>query len=321
MTSHDSTHEKPGRILVIDDSKIERFLLRERIEAENFELIEASSGSEGLAQARAERPDLILLDLGLPGWDGFETLKRLKDDPLTRSIPIIFLSGAATTVEKARGLDLGAVDFVTKPFDPIELRARVRAALRMKHLQDQLEEQAHLDGLTGLGNRHAMQDRLAAEWAACRRRGSPLALLIADLDHFKRINDEHGHSAGDEVLRRVAQTLRSSVRASDLVARYGGEEFVVIAPECDLSGALILAERFRANLAALRVVVGGRVLTLTTSIGVATAFDPRPIDVRQLLLDADRALYQAKHAGRNMVRASTRGTEAVGAIGGSATST
>src|SRR5262249_54634631 len=146
---------------------------------------------------------------------------------------------------------LGAVDYVTKPFDPVELKARIRVALRIKRLQDLLEERAYLDGLTGLPNRFALDDRLATEWARLHRHGGTLAVWIADLDHFKAINDTHGHPAGDEILRGAARILSSTIRTTDLAARLGGEEFVVIAPHCDLDGAFKTAERFRERLAAL----------------------------------------------------------------------
>ena len=314
-----SISETPRRVLVIDDSDACRHLVRVQLRTEALEIAEAPDGPAGLEVARRERPDLILLDVALPGCDGFELIRHFKDDPLTRSIPVIFLS-AASTRDMARGLDLGAVDFVPKPFDPIELRARVRAALRTKALQDMLEQRAHLDGLTGLGNRHALEERLDIEWSTCGRRGHPLAVLIADLDHFKRINDLHGHSAGDEILRRAAWTLRGSVRAGDFVARYGGEEFVVVAPDCDLIGAVTMAERFRAAFAEATVEFSGRPIPATASAGVAAAHvaaAPAPAPPRAdeparppaprhdgafaLLGQADRALYRAKAAGRNAV--------------------
>src|SRR4051794_19753178 len=148
---------------------------------------------------------------------------------------------------------MGAVDFISKPFDPVELLARVGSALRTKALLDLLESRAHLDGLTELGNRFALRERLPREWEVCRRRNCPMSAVIADLDHFKKINDRHGHSAGDEVLRLAAATLRRHVREGDFVARYGGEEFVVIAPDSNLDGALVMAERFRREIADLKV--------------------------------------------------------------------
>ncbi len=235
-------------ILVIEDSALTRRCLRSVLESE-ASVLEASDGDEGLILARSRRPDLILLDVGLPGPDGFETLRRLKADSQTSAIPVIFLSALTEPRSRARGLDLGAVDFVAKPFDPIDLRARVGVALRTKTMQDKLERRAHVDALTGLGNRHALNDRLQAECRSCRARGVPLAALIVDLDNFKSVNDRLGHPTGDDLLRAAARALRESIRDGDFVARHGGDEFVVIAPDCDRDGAWAMGDRFRLVIA------------------------------------------------------------------------
>jgi diguanylate cyclase (GGDEF)-like protein len=301
MRSEQPVLEMTRRVLVIDDAPTSRAMVRAQLAPEAIELREASDGERGLEAARAWKPDLILLDLTLPGWDGFETLRRLKDDPVTTSIPVIFLSGHTDTAEKAMGLDLGAVDFVSKPCDATELRARVRAALRTKYLQDLLEQRAHLDGLTGLANRHALEARLASEFALCPRRRSPLVVLLADLDDFKTVNDTYGHPAGDEVLRCTARALRSSVRAGDFVARYGGEEFIVVAPDCDLLGGIVIAERFRARVERLEVPIYRSRIHTTASLGVAATTDFASIDPAELLERADRAVYAAKSRGRNRI--------------------
>jgi diguanylate cyclase (GGDEF)-like protein len=171
----------------------------------------------------------------------------------------------------------------------------------MKELQDLLEQRAHVDGLTGLGNRLALEERLESAWEQCQRRDSPLTVLLADLDHFKRINDRHGHVIGDEVLRRAAVVLREAVRAGDFVGRFGGEEFVVVAPDCDLEGGIALAERFRQRIAAPLSVGHDLGWVVTTSVGVATETQPGSLRPEVLLWRADRALYQAKAAGRNAV--------------------
>jgi diguanylate cyclase (GGDEF)-like protein len=296
-----SVDQERVRLLVVDDSRFERLRLRRQFMDDAMTILEASDGPAGLRAAREERPDLILLDLRLPGLDGFETLRRLKDDPATQSIPVIYFSSTNSTSDKARGLDLGAADFVSKPADPIELRARLFAALRHKRRHDALEARALRDGLTGLANRHALDERLRADWVACRGAERPLALWITDLDHFKRINDAHGHAVGDHVLRAAADCLRASVRATDCVARFGGEEFVVVARDCGLSGAAKIAARFRAALSALDIPAPDTPLRATVSVGVASAFDPVPIEPETLLVNADRALYQAKQSGRNSV--------------------
>ncbi len=294
--------DRPSKILLVDDSELQRHWLRKRLGSERTEIIEAADGLSGLEMCLTERPDLILLDLNIPYFDGFEILRRLKDDRRTFSIPVIVVSGATATAEKARGLDLGAVDYVTKPFDVIELKARIRVALRTKRMQDMLEERAHVDGLTGLSNRLALEDRLATEWARHQRHGGALAVWVADLDHFKTVNDTYGHPAGDEVLRRASEIIRASVRTTDMTARFGGEEFVVVAPHCGLPGAFKTAERFRDGLAATPVMVEGEAIRVTASVGIASWPEDPADSAAELLAIADRALYQAKAAGRNNVR-------------------
>ncbi|MDB5350024.1 MAG: diguanylate cyclase protein [Planctomycetota bacterium] len=294
------------RILVIDESRVSRSLVREHLQEESVVIVEAENGRDGMALASRERLDLILMDLSMPIGDGFETIRQLKDDPRTRAIPVIFLSAESASAAKAKGLDLGAVDFISRPFDPVELKARVRAALRTKSLQDALEEQAHLDGLTGLGNRLALEERLLADWNLCNRRDTPISLLIADLDRFKAVNDQHGHAAGDAILQQIASVLRDSVRDGDFVARYGGEEFVVVAPDCDLGGAISMGERFRSAVGAMRTPTKSGHIVITTSVGVCSC---RPMESSpgELLGHADSALYQAKSAGRDSVWVNDRG--------------
>ncbi len=295
------------KVLVVEDNDLERQMIRQRLRLDRVELFEAAAGLAALEVARTALPDLILLDLQLPDISGFEVINLLKEDPATRSIPVIFVSATGAVDAKVRALDLGAIDFVTKPFDPAELRARLRVAFRLKFQQDLLEKRAHLDALTGLANRLAMRERLDAEWSACRRRGTPLSILILDVDHFKRINDRFGHAAGDEALRRVSEALRAVARGSDLVARFGGEEFVLVAPDCDKLGALGLAERAREQVEALRLAFDAAVHALTASVGAATAAaelspdQPSPEGPDALLGRADRALYEAKASGRNAV--------------------
>ena len=302
MVTTDLPGDRPRRILLIEDSEIDRLWLRARLSCDQIVVQEAADGESGLSACRADPPDLILLDLGLPLCDGFEILRRLKDDARTEPIPVIVVSATDHSADKAHGLDLGAVDYVTKPYDMVELQARIRAALRTKRLQELLEQRAHVDGLTGLANRLALEERLATEWGMHQRHGGALAVWIADLDHFKRVNDTHGHAAGDEALRRAAAVLRSSIRATDLAARYGGEEFMVIAPHCGLAGSLKTAERFRTRLACSTIATDrGASFRVTVSVGVASAPEDQVSSPAELLARADLALYQAKSLGRNQV--------------------
>ena len=304
MTRDDRSSDTPPRILVVDHDELERLLIKHRFRLDRLHLIEAVDGRSALEAAWSTDLDLILLDLHLPDQSGFEVIRRLKDDPRTRSVPVIFLSAISGSDDKVRALDLGAVDFVTKPFDPAELRARIRVALRMKSYHDLLEEQAQLDGLTGLSNRRALEQRLDAEWSVARRRGGPISLVIVDLDHFKRINDRFGHAAGDETLRTAALALKSVARSSDFVARFGGEEFVLIAPDADVEGAVQLAERVRERIESLAPTFENMPSSITASAGVAsiTAIDEEEASAHVLFDRADQALYAAKADGRNTVR-------------------
>ncbi len=289
------------RVLLVENNPSDRQLLRNWLNAEAIETYEAVDIITALSNCQKYQPSLVLLQLRLNTWDGYEVIKRLKEDPRTRSIPVIFLASSALTHEKARGIDMGAVDFVSKPFDAVELLARVNSALRTKALLDLLEQRAHLDGLTELGNRFALQDTLPREFTATIEKGAPLSLLIADLDHFKKVNDQYGHAAGDEVLRRMAMILRETVRPTDFLARYGGEEFVVLCPDCDRHTASKTAERIREGVSDLKVMFRTSMVHVTSSVGFATVTAPYPADSQDLLERADQALYRAKSSGRNAV--------------------
>jgi len=291
--------EVPRRVLIVESSSSERWWLRNELIAGQMEVFDAADLIMALRAIPIFRPNLILAQLRLSTYGGLELVRRVKQDSGNQLIPILLYTDIATAEERIRAFDLGASDVVSKPFMGAELVARVRAALRTRHLLTVLEQQAHLDGLTGLANRGVLEDRFPREWEACRRRGAPLAVVIADLDRFKAINDRHGHAAGDEVLRQSAACLARTVRTSDLVARYGGEEFVVIAPDCELRAAIRLADRFRAAIAALGIVEHGVAIPVTVSVGVAGTATLDGATPGELLRQADAALYRAKESGRN----------------------
>ena len=288
------------KVLLIDDCPSIHGLVRARLREEPFELHSASNGESGLEAAVRLQPDLVLLDVDMPVIDGFTVCKRLKDDPQTIHVPVIFLTGATSTPEKIRGLELGAVDYITKPFDPAELRARVRASLRTKYLMDLLSRKAMIDGLTGLFNRAYFKTRLEAELSLARRAAKPLSCILGDVDRFKQINDAFGHTFGDEVLCGIAQVLGERTRAEDTVCRYGGEEFVVLCPNTPLAESVALAERLRAAIEHTHWTRGGITVAVTCSFGVAE-ISSQPTST--LVEDADQALYAAKQAGRNRVSA------------------
>ena len=301
MIPSGSIHLTSRRVLLIENSPGDRKLLRTWLNTEMIDTFEAVDIMTGLAACQKYVPNLILLQLRLNTWDGFEVIRRLKEDPRTRSIPVIFLANSALTAEKAKGIDMGAVDFVSQPYDSVELLARVHSALRTKALLDLLEQRAHLDGLTELGNRFALQQMLPQEIETCIQANAPLSLVIADLDHFKKVNDQYGHAAGDEILRRFAVILRHAARETDFLARYGGEEFVVLCPNCDLATALDTAERIRMGVAEHPVAFRNTTIRVTASLGVLSTSNLVGEDPRTLVDRADQALYRAKSAGRNAV--------------------
>ena len=288
----------PQNVLVIDDSPEIHALLRARLKDEPITLHFAESGQAGLAMVADIKPDVILLDVHMPEMDGFQVCRMIKANPATVNVPIIFLTGADKTEEKIRGLELGATDYVTKPFDPAELRARVRAALRAAYLMDLLSRKAMIDGLTGLWNRTYLDSRLEAEVAHARRTSRSVSCIMLDVDHFKSINDRYGHPFGDEVLRMIAVALGASCRSEDVVCRYGGEEFAVLLPNTNAAAASELAERLRRAIEGEAMKFKGQVVKVTSSFGVSELSDDTATRVIEC---ADKALYEAKQSGRNRV--------------------
>ncbi len=293
----------PQTVLAIDDSPDVHRLLDVRLRPEGLILHHALGADEGLAMARNLVPDLVLLDVDLPLLTGFEVCQRLKEDPATTAIPVIFLTGADEVYTKVQGFDLGAVDYVVKPFDPAELRARVRAALRTKRFHDLLAARSHVDGLTGIWNRTYFNQRLGEEISAAQRYGRTVSLVMLDLDHFKVLNDSFGHPFGDQVLQAVGDVLHTHLRTTDAPCRYGGEEFALILTETDEQGALLTAERIRAQIAEVPFRPKDRHVQVTASVGVAVSsfFERGALSMSAMLTAADDALYEAKHEGRNRV--------------------
>jgi diguanylate cyclase (GGDEF)-like protein len=287
------------KLLIVDDSPDALDVARVRLAKEGLEILCADGGVSGLELAHREKPDLILLDLEMPDMSGFDVCRALKADVDLCMIPVLFVSASSTAEDKVRGLDLGAVDYVTKPFDAFELRARVRAALRTKHLQDLLIEHAHIDPLTGLPNRRALMENLQREWSRMQRYGNRLSFIMADVDHFKRVNDTYGHHIGDKLLQELAHVIEKQCRQTDLPCRYGGEEFAIVVPEPTEGGAASLAERCRQEVAKIQIAAGNEMVGATVSFGVADATHAPSSEI--LVIHADNALYQAKNSGRNMV--------------------
>jgi diguanylate cyclase (GGDEF)-like protein len=286
-------------VLLIDDSVDVHRLLLARLRHEQIELIGTTKSCEGVDMAKRHKPATILLDVDMPGMDGFEVLRALKDDPATNNMPVIVLSAKAGSEDKVTAFDLGATDYVTKPFDLAELRARLRATLRLDHLLRLLSERADVDGLTGLGNRAAFNKRWTEKVAECRRYGTPLSLALLDVDFFKRINDTYGHPAGDQVLVELARMLQGESRAPDVACRYGGEEFALIMPNTGPQEAQVVAERVRDALAA-RVWQRHPDSPITASVGlVGTNGGCGDVTPEAWLEATDHNLYAAKRSGRN----------------------
>lgn len=267
----------------------------------------ACDGLDGFRQMRQHAVDLVLCDLDMPGFDGFKFLRMVSGDSKLQHTPVILLTGHEDMGTKVKGLSAGASDYLTKPFDDLELIARVNVHLKLKRLQDELSEKncelekiARIDALTGVSNRRHLMEVLQTEFERCRRYTRPFALLMFDLDHFKKVNDTYGHQAGDAVLVEVAAALQTALRLNDTVGRYGGEEFAVVLPETDAEAALLVGERCRTLVEELNVNYGAKLpLKVTASIGLAAVPDAGICDLDGLIKVADSALYRAKGAGRN----------------------
>jgi two-component system, cell cycle response regulator len=298
-------------ILLVDDSTVLRTQIRSMLEQglEIDRYLEADDGLKGFKLMIESQPDLVICDLVMPGFDGLKFLSLRATRPELLHVPVLILTAEGDTNRKVEVLDRGASDYVTKPFNEKELIARVRVHLRVKVLQDELRQAnarldalAVTDGLTGLFNRRHFDGLLVNEVKRTLRYKTPLALILIDLDHFKRVNDEHGHAVGDLVLRNVSRAIAESVRATDFVARYGGEELAVILTQTPLAGARDVAERLRHRIESIAHVHDNGTLQRTASFGLA-ALDgaDEPIDPQELVRRADECLYKAKNAGRNRV--------------------
>lgn len=290
-------------VLAIDDSPDIHRLLDVRLRPEHLVVHHALEAEQGLAMAESLRPDLILLDVDMPLVTGFEVCRKLKENPALSNVPVIFLTGAAEVHTKVQGFDLGAIDYVTKPFEPAELRARVRAALRTKRYHDLLAARSHVDALTGIWNRAYFDRRIGENIADVRRHGRMLSLLMMDVDCFKSLNDGYGHPFGDLVLQHVGEMLHGQLRSTDSPCRYGGEEFGILLTDTDESGASVIAERLRAALAAHTFRPRDRAVQVTASFGVACTamLSGEKLEASSLVIAADDALYEAKQTGRNRV--------------------
>jgi diguanylate cyclase (GGDEF)-like protein len=293
------------KILIVDDEPINIKILAEILKNPDHEILTATNGVTALELASVEDPDLILLDIMMPQVDGYEVCSSLKSDKQTRNIPVIFVTACGEEDDETLGLELGAVDYITKPIHPSIVKARVKNHLELKRKRDILEALSITDGLTGIANRRRFDEFLNYEWMRAKRASSCLSLIMMDIDYFKLYNDHYGHPEGDKCLHKVAMALTKSVkRATDLVARYGGEEFSCVLPLTDEKGALSLAHEIQHHIIALHIPHQYSAVAdyITMSIGVATMIPDRFSLPETLIEAADKALYEAKISGRNQTR-------------------
>jgi two-component system cell cycle response regulator len=287
----------PTRILVVDDNLPNLRLLADLVASEGYVVSTAADGFGALAKIAAERPDLVLLDLMMPVLDGFEVCRRIKSDPATEHVPVIMVTAFDDVDNLVKGFEAGADDFVTKPFSGRAVMERVRLQLRRKRHYESVLEQSMTDPLTSAFNRRYFQAHARRLAARCRTAGEPIAVLMIDVDDLKVINTDHGHMAGDHVLKEVVDRAKLALRPSDLVARMGGDEFAVVMPETDLNAALQIAERLRGRVADTPI----ESVAATVSIGVAASRPDAKEELDAVLRRADAALYKAKGAGGNRV--------------------
>ncbi len=290
-----ATHPK---LLIVDDDPYSIHLLANIFNGD-YEIVFATDGKKALELALQDKPDLILLDVVMPEMSGYDVCKELKGNPITFKIPIIFVTAHSDTAEEIRGLEIGAADYITKPFCPAIVKIRVKNQIALKQLQENLTKLAITDGLTGISNRRCFDQHLLSQWNHALRAKKPLAVAMLDVDWFKKYNDYYGHLMGDECLKQIANILINSCnRNIDFVARYGGEEFAMILPETQTP--LVLMTKLFHSLESLAIPHGmSEFGQVTLSVGVSMRIPTYNENPSALVLEADEALYTAKHQGRN----------------------
>lgn len=291
-------------ILVVDDSP-ENITVLGALLRIDYTVRVATNGDKALSIVGSDNPpDLILLDVMMPGMDGYEVCRRIKADLRTQNIPVIFITAKNSEEDEVRGFALGAVDYVTKPFSPVVIKARVRTHMELKRYRDFLVNTSYCDGLTAIANRRRFDEYYTTVWNLSSRESLSLSLIMIDLDNFKQFNDNYGHQEGDICLTRIAQKLSNLLnRKTDMVARYGGEEFVCVLPNTGIDGALKVAEDFRMGILALKIphIFSTTGSYVSISQGVASIFPNGDSSPKALIMAADDVLYKAKENGRNTI--------------------
>jgi diguanylate cyclase (GGDEF)-like protein len=296
---------KPKQTILIVDDMVTNIEILDGILSSEYEVLFATNGQDALKIASEQVPDLILLDVMMPGMDGYQVCKALKREGITQDIPVVFVTANNQEEDESRGFEEGVVDYITKPVRSSIVKARVRIHLELKRYRDHLKTLSTIDGLTGIANRRKFDDSLAVEWRRARRNLSPLSLIMMDIDFFKSYNDHYGHLAGDECLRKLASEINAVCRRpADLFARYGGEEFVMLLPEIDSSGALSLAMKVQEKIKSIAIPHAYSQVAdhVTVSIGVSTIIPGDEQTESDLIKSSDNLLYAAKASGRNQIK-------------------
>ena len=304
--SQNSTEGFQWRVMVIDDDENQIKILTKALESAGYQVSSFTDGEAALAKVNEVEPHLLILDINMPGLDGFGVLRELRSSE--NYLSVFFLSGKSEAEDVVKGLDFGADDYLCKPYDLRELMARVRVQLRLNHLRQQLKEanqklseQVEMDELTGLFNMRSMYKRLEDVMIRAQRYQRYMAVIMIDMDHFKKVNDKHGHVFGSFVISEVGRLIGAELRQTDLAARYGGDEFLIVLTETKPEGVEFFCDRLRMAIGKQLYVQGEHKESITVSVGAVTVMPETYIQPREIVKKADRALYQAKDRGRNCV--------------------
>jgi len=292
-----------GKILLVDDQVVNIKILHQLLQ-DDYDIYMARDGNQAIEMCKKVKPDLVLLDIEMPMLNGFDVCAHLKNDPDTQEVAIIFVTGHFDEDKEVRGFQLGAVDFIHKPINPVITKARIKNQIRLKLNTDLLRTIALIDGLTGVANRRQFEQVLPVSWSQCAREKQPLTIILLDIDFFKHFNDTYGHTEGDVCLRLVAQKIHDTVnRPYDLVARFGGEEFICILPNTDLIGGTYVAQQIVDSIVSLKIPHINSPISafVTISAGVSSAVPEYDMSSKTLIEEADQQLYIAKDRGRNRV--------------------
>jgi diguanylate cyclase (GGDEF)-like protein len=289
-------------LLIVDDDKSSLMMLSDILK-NDYTVRVAPDGASAIRIAEQFLPDLILLDIIMPDMDGFQVFKTLRNSEKTAQIPIIFITCLSDNDDEKKGLALGAVDYISKPFDDTIIKLRIQHQIQIVNQMRTIEQLSIMDQLTDIPNRRNFNNRLKSEWGRAIRENLPLCLLMIDIDHFKEYNDTYGHQQGDKVLYLIAQTINQTIkRSSDFAARWGGEEFAVLLPNLGYTGGLAMGETLRENVEQTELLLdNGDKTILTISVGVNAYTPTSSCSIDDFILGADKALYAAKNSGRNKV--------------------